>query len=193
MEINKELNEMYYEYNSKNNEYKNLNTQYENKLQQYENTKENVANIESQIKEEQLKLYNSFTALEDLVGGINNPELVKSVQIIKTSQEKLNDKIEQLDSKNIKPKIQNAKEELAKASEELNQFKIVETITPLYENTGFKSLKEDLSKIAIMGKIFPVMFFVVAALVTITTISRMIEKDRSSLGTLKALGYKKVQ
>lgn len=42
-----------------------------------------------------------------------------------------------------------------------------------------------------MGKIFPVMFFVVAALVTITTISRMIEKDRSSLGTLKALGYKK--
>lgn len=191
VEINKELNEMYYEYNSKNNEYKNLNTQYENKLQQYENTKENVSNIESQIKEKQLKLYNSFTALEDLIGGINNPELVKSVQIIKTSQEKLNDKIEQLDSKNIKPKIQNAKEELAKASEELNQFKIVETITPLYENTGFKSLKEDLSKIAIMGKIFPVMFFVVAALVTITTISRMIEKDRSSLGTLKALGYKK--
>ena len=61
----------------------------------------------------------------------------------------------------------------------------------MYENSGFKSLKEDLKKIAIMGKIFPVMFFVIAALVTITTITRMIEEDRKNIGTLKALGYSK--
>lgn len=42
-----------------------------------------------------------------------------------------------------------------------------------------------------MGRIFPVMFFVVAALVTITTITRMIEEDRKNIGTLKALGYSK--
>ena len=61
----------------------------------------------------------------------------------------------------------------------------------MYKNSGFKSLKEDLEKIAIMGRIFPVMFFVIAALVTITTITRMIEEDRKNIGTLKALGYKK--
>ena len=75
--------------------------------------------------------------------------------------------------------------------DELNKFKVVSEETPLYENSGFKSLKEDLKKIAIMGKIFPVMFFVIAALVTITTITRMIEEDRKNIGTLKALGYSK--
>ena len=42
-----------------------------------------------------------------------------------------------------------------------------------------------------MGRLFPVMFFVIAGLVTITTISRMIEVDRKNIGTLKALGYQK--
>lgn len=42
---------------------------------------------------------------------------------------------------------------------------------------------------AIMGRIFPVMFYIVAALVTITTVTRMIEEDRKEIGTLKALGY----
>ena len=42
-----------------------------------------------------------------------------------------------------------------------------------------------------MGRIFPVMFFVIAILVTITTITRMIEEDRKNIGTFKALGYDK--
>ena len=44
---------------------------------------------------------------------------------------------------------------------------------------------------SLMGKIFPVVFFIVATLVTITTITRMIEEDRKNIGVFKALGYRK--
>ena len=44
-------------------------------------------------------------------------------------------------------------------------------------------------RITNIGKFFPVIFFLVAALVSLTTMTRMIEEQRQQIGTLKALGY----
>lgn len=44
-----------------------------------------------------------------------------------------------------------------------------------------------------IAKVFPVFFFLVAALVCMTTMSRMVEEQRNEMGTLKALGYSKIQ
>ena len=42
-----------------------------------------------------------------------------------------------------------------------------------------------------IGQVFPVIFFLVAALISLTTMTRMVEEQRTQIGTLKALGYKK--
>lgn len=52
---------------------------------------------------------------------------------------------------------------------------------------------ENADRIKAIGKVFPVLFFVVAALISLTTMTRMVEEQRTLIGTLKALGYSKWQ
>ena len=42
-----------------------------------------------------------------------------------------------------------------------------------------------------IGEVFPILFFIVAALISLTTMTRMVEEQRTQIGTLKALGYGK--
>lgn len=49
----------------------------------------------------------------------------------------------------------------------------------------------DAERIGAIGKVFPVIFFLVAALVSLTSMTRMIEEERTLIGTMKALGYSK--
>lgn len=58
-------------------------------------------------------------------------------------------------------------------------------------NLGFASFKSDSQKIGNLSDIFPVFFFAVAALVCLTTMTRMVEEQRTQIGVLKALGYGK--
>ena len=57
------------------------------------------------------------------------------------------------------------------------------------ENTGYMCFDNDTSITGSIGKIFPLFFILVVALVSITTMTRIIEEQRSEQGTLKALGY----
>ena len=59
------------------------------------------------------------------------------------------------------------------------------------QNTGFASYSQDSERIANIGKVFPVVFFVIAALISLTSMTRMVEEQRVQIGTLKALGYTK--
>ncbi|WP_167958732.1 ABC transporter permease [Anaerosporobacter faecicola] len=49
----------------------------------------------------------------------------------------------------------------------------------------------DANRIGAIGNVFPVIFFLVAALVSLTTMTRMVEEERIEIGTMKALGYGK--
>lgn len=189
--LNKENNKLYYEYNQKNSEYESISKEYEAKTQELEETNKSIEDTNAQIDNLQNELYSAFNGQTDLTYGVGNQNLILQAEGIKQGIEDLNQAKNGLEEQNAEEKIQNAKKLLNDKKDELNKFKVVSEETPLYENSGFKSLKEDLKKIAIMGKIFPVMFFVIAALVTITTITRMIEEDRKNIGTLKALGYSK--
>ncbi|PKK39793.1 hypothetical protein ABB02_00846 [Clostridiaceae bacterium JG1575] len=57
-------------------------------------------------------------------------------------------------------------------------------------NPGYTSWFDNADKIGSVAKVFPFFFFLVAALVSLTTITRMVEEERSQAGTLKALGYR---
>lgn len=57
---------------------------------------------------------------------------------------------------------------------------------------GFTALDQSADRIAAIANVFPVFFFLVAALITFTTITRMVEEARAQIGTFKALGYSKM-
>ena len=54
---------------------------------------------------------------------------------------------------------------------------------------GYVSHEQNADRMKSIGRVFPVMFFLVAALVSLTAMTRMVEEQRMQIGTLKALGY----
>lgn len=54
----------------------------------------------------------------------------------------------------------------------------------------YVSYGQDADRIEAIGNVFPVIFFLVAALICLTTMTRMVEENRTQIGTLKALGYR---
>jgi len=59
------------------------------------------------------------------------------------------------------------------------------------ENDSFIGLDHDISFIQAVTKAFPIIFFLVAILISLTTMTRMVEEDRALIGTYKSLGYSK--
>lgn len=55
--------------------------------------------------------------------------------------------------------------------------------------SGYANVKSDADSIESIGTVFPIVFFVVAILISLTTITRMVEEDRGLIGTYKALGF----
>lgn len=58
-------------------------------------------------------------------------------------------------------------------------------------NVGYETYRQDSDRIDNIGKAFPLIFFLVAALVSLTTMTRMVQEKRMEIGTFKALGYSK--
>lgn len=58
------------------------------------------------------------------------------------------------------------------------------------DNPGYLEYEENANRISSIATVFPTIFFLIAALVSLTTMGRMIEEKRTEIGTYKALGYK---
>lgn len=62
-------------------------------------------------------------------------------------------------------------------------------ITDRSQNTGYVSFDSDSHRMASLSTVFPIVFFLVAALVALTSMTRMVDEERGIIGTYKALGY----
>ncbi len=62
-------------------------------------------------------------------------------------------------------------------------------LTRAEANDGYSGFNDDSRRIEAVGRVFPAIFFLVAILVTLATMTRMVEEQRIQIGTLKALGY----
>ena len=80
-------------------------------------------------------------------------------------------------------KIDDAREELADIEEPDDYVLTRET------NIGYACFDNDANIVEAVSNIFPVFFFLVAALICMTTMNRMVEEQRTQIGVLKALGY----
>ncbi len=86
--------------------------------------------------------------------------------------------------------IADAEQEIADAKEELEDLEKPEVfVLGRNVNSGYAGFENDAAIIAGVGRVFPFFFFLVAALVCMTTMARMVEEQRTQIGVLKALGY----
>ncbi|AEF82937.1 ABC transporter permease [Leadbettera azotonutricia] len=91
-------------------------------------------------------------------------------------------------------KLQSGKEALEEGREKIKDLETAEPewyVLDRNTNVGYVSYTLNIEKIADVARVFPVFFLLVAALVVLTTMTRMVEEERIQIGTLKALGYRK--
>ena len=116
-------------------------------------------------------------------------ELDEAEEEIKDGEKELEDA-----RKEFEEEISKAEDELLDAKEELKKLERPEWyILDRDENMGYASYVQDTDRVASLAQVFPVVFFLVAALISLTSMSRMVEEERVQIGTLKALGYAKRQ
>ena len=97
-----------------------------------------------------------------------------------------------LAAEDTEAEINAAQEKLDKSEDEINNVKLPKWhVLDRTSIQSYATYKNDAQSIAAIGTVFPIIFFLVAALVSLTTMTRMVEEERTQIGTLKALGYKK--
>ncbi len=98
----------------------------------------------------------------------------------------------QLAQEDMEAEISAAEEKLKKSEDEINNVAMPKWhILDRSSIVSYAAYKNDADGIGAVGTVFPIIFFLVAALVSLTTMTRMVEEERTQIGTLKALGYKK--
>ena len=161
---------------------------------QLADAKQTIADGETQLAEAKQTIADGETQLADAKQEIANGKisLADAKQEIADKEKELEDgKAEYEKAKaDAEPEIADAKQEIADGEKTLADLK-----KPTWyvwgrdKVTSTESFGQDASRISNIGKFFPVIFFLVAALVSLTTMTRMIEEQRQQIGTLKALGY----
>ena len=146
-----------------------------------ENAKIEIPKQEANLKSQKTKVFNQ---IEQAKNQIQNAkvELQQGETELEDSKTEFNQKIEEAETK------------LIDAKEKVKEIENPEWyILDRNENTGYRSFKQDTESIENLSLVFPIVFFAIAALVSLTSMTRMVEEQRQELGTLKALGYNKFQ
>lgn len=127
--------------------------------------------------------------LEKAQSQLDEAEAELNIQQSKLEITENNAKV-QLDA--AKEQLDQAKTQIEQAESQLNQIPkgVLYSLTKS-ENVGIASYDSYKEAIASIADVFPLIFFLVAALVSLTTMTRMIEEQRGYCGTLRALGYSK--
>ena len=86
-----------------------------------------------------------------------------------------------------------AKQKIADAKAEIKKIENPKWYVQTREDalTEYQGYGDNADRMRSIGKVFPVLFFLVAALISLTTMTRMVEEQRVQIGTMKALGYGK--
>ena len=111
---------------------------------------------------------------------------VKDADKLDTFSDEYEDKV-----KKVKSDIENIAKERTESEYEKLKVKPEWYVLDRNQNTGYASYSQDSERIANIGKVFPFVFFVIAELISLTSMTRMVEEQRVQIGTLKALGYTK--
>lgn len=106
--------------------------------------------------------------------------------------EKYEEEVTVLCERLVQTRYENILSESNMTSEEASQYGIEEPtvyVLTRNENAGYVSYENDTGIIGDVANIFPMFFIMIAILVCVTTMSRMVDEERTQIGVLKAMGY----
>lgn len=149
---------------------------------------------QEEIRNKKAQIYQKQSSLKQA-----REEIADKEQEIKDGYDEYNDGISELESKvadanaeiaDAQKEIEDGEKKLADAKTELEDLKEPSTYCmDRNTNTGYVCFDSDTSIVDDIASVFPIFFFAVAALVCMTTMTRMVEDQRTQIGVLKALGY----
>lgn len=148
-----------------------------------------LADGEKEIADNEKKLADGEKEITD-----NVKKLQDAVKDLKKGEKDLADgKKEYEDAKkDAEDEIAENQQKLDDAKKELEDLEMPEwMVTDREELPEYTDYGDNADRLRNIGQVFPVIFFLVAALISLTTMTRMVEEQRTQIGTLKALGYKK--
>ena len=135
-------------------------------------------------KQELLKAQQQITGSEQTISSTER-KLASGEKEIQTGKEELEAAKQELETQ-----IADGESQIDDAEEEISEIELptwyVFDRSSVPEYTGYG---DNAARIAALAIVFPSIFFLVAALISLTTMTRMVEEQRVQIGTLKALGY----
>lgn len=167
----------------------------------YEMQKAKFDKIEAQLNETKQQLDSEEANLEKKAQQLNITKINGETQI-KDKQAELDKSQSELDQSKADYE-KNKQDTMKKLSDAKNQLdsvkKQISNIPHVYwyvldrnTNSGYVDYDNAADRMNAIGQVFPVIFILVAILICFTSMSRMVEEQRSYMGTLKALGYSKI-
>ena len=148
-----------------------------------------LADGEKEIADNEKKLADGEKEITD-----NVKKLQDAAKDLKKGEKDLADgKKEYEDAKkDAEDEIAENQQKLDDAKKELEDLEKPEwMVTDREDLPEYTDYGDNADRLRNIGQVFPVIFFLVAALISLTTMTRMVEEQRTQIGTLKALGYKK--
>lgn len=142
---------------------------------------------EAQLEEGQAQLNAARRTL-----AAQEEELTEQEQKLADAQEELADGRQEYEDgrRTLAEETADAQQKISDAEKELADVEEPDVyVLGRDTNMGYACYENDSSIVAGIARVFPFFFFLVAALVCITTMSRMVEEQRTQIGVLKALGY----
>ena len=150
----------------------------------------NLSDINNGISQAEAGLKQAQEGLAQAEAGLK--ELDKAENKLESSEKKLKKEERKADNEFDKAKreLDDAKDKLDEAQEKIDDMEIGNSFAlSRKENMGYASFDSNSSIVSNISKIFPLFFFLIAALVCMTTMTRMVDEQRTQIGILKALGY----
>ncbi len=173
---------------------------YDQSLLQYNSSLEELNKKENELLSGEALLNNSIKEANEKFDSaekkLNNSkiELDDAKRELNTASVELEDAIKKYnDGKSeADEEFTKAQNEIKDAELEIKKIKIPKWyILDRHSNLSYESFSSNAQKIEAIATVFPILFFLVAALVALTTMTRMVEEERTQIGTMKALGYSK--
>ena len=189
-----EYNERLEEYNNGLQQYQDGVNQLEQGSQEYQNNADNLAQASNLIANKQAQLGQvASQAGSTAVDGAE--QLIEGQRSIEKAEEEYESKLAEFNSNKPKAekKIAEAKTQIELAQEQADNLTVpAYSVSGRREGLTSQGYRVYMVIVNIIGKlanIFPIFLYFVAALVTFTTMGRMVDEERTNSGTLKALGY----
>ena len=170
--------------------------QYASGLEQYNSGARQIAENEAKLTSGEQEIAENEAKLADGEKEIadNKKKLQDAAKDLKKGEKDLADgKKEYEDAKkDAEDEIAENQQKLNDAKKELEDLEMPEwMVTDREDLPEYTDYGDNADRLRNIGQVFPVIFFLVAALISLTTMTRMVEEQRTQIGTLKALGYKK--